>query len=141
MVRGWSGRLVKVDGGGKSAAPDETNQLIVDGKVPVLSGGLGTGIDIEAAEEAVDAFVGEAAFAQEANLLDEEGVCRGGSGRNEFGPGDGGDVCGVWLGVRHFVLAFLLRGRFLTGEVASGLQEIYRHQIKTHDAERAKGRA
>ena len=69
-----------MDWGGKRFAPDETNQLIVDGKRPVLTRGFGAGIDIEAAEEAVDALVGEAAFAQDANLFHEERVWLGGSG-------------------------------------------------------------
>jgi hypothetical protein len=102
-----------VFGAGEGSAPDETNQLIIDGKVPVLAGGFGAGVDIEAAEEAVDALVGEAAFAEDANLF-HEGVCLGcvgGGGRwlNEFGPGNGGDVYGVGLRVRHLKFAFLLR--------------------------------
>jgi len=58
-----------VDGGGEGFAPDEADELIVGGKLPVMIGGFGVRIDIEAAEEAVDALVGEAAFAQDTNLL------------------------------------------------------------------------
>ena len=54
-----------MDGSEEGFAPDQANQLIVGGKLPVLAGGLGVGVDIEAAEEAVDALVGEAAFAED----------------------------------------------------------------------------
>lgn len=47
-----------------------------------MGGGLGSGVDIEAAEEAVDALVGEAALAEEADFVLQGGVYLG------FGGGD-----------------------------------------------------
>ena len=79
----WGCVLVEVDWFGKGFAPDQANELIVDGQLPVFTRGFGAGVDIEAAEEAVDALVGEAAFAQDTNLFDEERVCRG---RGDRGP-------------------------------------------------------
>ena len=99
-----SGFLVQVYGVGKAFAPDETNELIVHGKLPVLAGGFGVRVDIEAAEEAVDALVGETAFAQDTNLFHEEGVWLGGSQRGRvlgFGAGDEGRICGLGVRVRH----------------------------------------
>ncbi len=95
--------LVEMDGCGKGFAPDEAYQLIVGGKLPVLPRGLGTGVDIEAAEEAVDALVGEAAFTQDANLLHEDGVYWCGIKRRrlvELGGWDEDRICevGVWVG-------------------------------------------
>ena len=59
-----------MDGVGEGFAPDEADELIVGGRLPVLIGGFSAGIDIEAAEEAVDALVGEAAFAEDAELFE-----------------------------------------------------------------------
>jgi hypothetical protein len=98
-----------VDGRGQGFAPDEPNQLIVDGKLPVLAGGFGARVDIEAAEEAVDALVGETAFAQDTNLFDEERIC----GVVEFG--DEGWFYGLVVRMGHLDFAFLLRRRFLPG--------------------------
>ena len=55
--------------GGRGSAPDEADELIVGGKVPVLTGGFGVGVDIEAAEEAVDAVVGESTLAEKADFV------------------------------------------------------------------------
>jgi hypothetical protein len=59
-----------------------------------MGGGLGGGIDIEAAEEAVDALVGEAAFAEETDFVVQGGVDL------DFGGGDeaeGGGGYVVWI--------------------------------------------
>jgi hypothetical protein len=93
--------MVGVDWGGKRFAPDEPNQLIVQGDAPMLAGRLGMGVDIEAAEEAEDAFVRETTGAQDTNLLHEEGVCLSRAERvgcgciYELWPGNYGDICGA----------------------------------------------
>ncbi len=78
-----------------------------------MGGGLGAGFDIEAAEETMDALVGEATLAEEADFVVQGGVNLG------FGGGDEaqrGSSAGKWLGgvalrlwVRHRDFAFLLR--------------------------------
>ena len=122
--------LVEVDGGGKGFAPDQANELIVGGKIPMLTRGLGAGVDIEAAEEAVDALVGEAAFPQDTNLFHEERVCL-----------CGGERGGLGVMIRHLDCAFLLRRQFLPSDYALGVQELYRHSYKTLEWNSAKGRA
>ena len=54
---------------GRGFAPDQANELIVGWQIPVFTRGSGAGVDIESAEEAVDALVGEAAFAEDANFF------------------------------------------------------------------------
>ena len=133
-----------MDGVGKGFAPDQANELIVDGKLPVQTRGFGAGVDIEAAEEAVDALVGEAAFAQDANLFDEEGVWLGGGkwgcgcGYGEFIAGDEGRICGLGVRVRHLDYAFLRRRQFLpsdralvgTGTLSALLQDPSRRTVR-----------
>ena len=74
--------LVERDGFGRGLAPDEADEQAVEGDAPALGCGLGIGVDVEAAEEAVDALVGEAALAEEADFVLEGGVDLG------FGRGD-----------------------------------------------------
>jgi hypothetical protein len=91
-----------------------------------MRGGLGDGVDIEAAEEAVDALVGEAALAEEADFVVQGGVDLSFGGRDEV---EGRSAVGGWIGrgelglrlrIRHLDFAFLLRYRFLPDDVASG---------------------
>jgi len=50
-------RIVSPAKAGGRSTPDEPNQLVVDRKHPLLTRRLGIGIDMEAAEETVDALV------------------------------------------------------------------------------------
>ena len=67
---------------GAGLAPDEADELAVEGNAPAVGCGFGVGVDVEAAEEAMDAFVGEAALAEETDFVVQGGVDLG------FGGGD-----------------------------------------------------
>ena len=115
-----------MDGGGEGFAPDETDELVVGGQAPMLAGGFGVGVDMEAAEEAVDALVGEAAFAQDAEFFEQERVGR----RIPFGDGDGLRGLGVRIG--HGDYAFSCGADSCRAILCGGAQGVYRHRYKTH---------
>ena len=76
QMRGWA-VSVGVGADGSGWAPDEADQLVVEHGLPVVlggAGGFGAGVDVEAAEQAVDAVFAEAALAEDADLFVENGV-------------------------------------------------------------------
>ena len=130
--------LVEADGHGSCPGPDEADELAIKGDAPLMRGGLGGGVDIEAGEEAVDAVVGEAALAEETDLFLQDGVDLGFGGRDGVGSeGDVSDRFGRALGIRlrgelgirdrdvRFLLWALVPARRWC---AGRYQELYRHQ-------------